>query len=203
LALAEGALPTLIWASLIGNVLPDFVSLLATRAALRFLTRNDTASRTFFILLADLVITAGLALLASRLALWVTVDWHFWHATPEIQAFHAANPNVSVDEALRDFALDPSIKGLYAAAFVTKSFVLLWIIPAFFTSIWLWLYAGSGFLLKAARRFDIGFEWFNNRFDIEKKPLQAIGLVAGTLVCCVYWTFAIVHRLLIANWLKR
>src|SRR5439155_1624424 len=27
-------------------------------------------------------------------------------------------------------------------------------LPTFFTSIWLWLYAGSGFLLKAARRFD-------------------------------------------------
>jgi hypothetical protein len=28
-------------------------------------------------------------------------------------------------------------------------------------SLWLWLYAGAGTLLKAARRFDIGFEWFN------------------------------------------
>lgn len=49
-----------------------------------------------------------------------------------------------------------------------------------FSSIWLWLYAGSGFLLKAARRFDIGFDWFNRKFDIEKKPLSAIGLVAGS-----------------------
>src|ERR1035437_8772791 len=49
---------------------------------------------------------------------------------------------------------------------------LLWLCAAFFTSIWLWLYAGSGFILKAARRFDIGFDWFNRKFDIEKKPLQ-------------------------------
>jgi hypothetical protein len=63
--------------------------------------------------------------------------------------------------------------------------------PALFTSIWLWLYAGSGFLLKAARRFDIGFEWFNRHFDIEKKPLQSIGLVAGALV---YWAVVIVSR---------
>ena len=48
-----------------------------------------------------------------------------------------------------------------------------------------WLYAGSGFLLKAARRFDIGFEWFNRHFDIEKKPLQPIGLVAGAMVAVV------------------
>jgi hypothetical protein len=58
-------------------------------------------------------------------------------------------------------------------------------------SIWLWLYAGSGFLLKAARRFDIGFDWFNRRFDIEKKPLSAIGLVAGALVAILYWAWAV------------
>ena len=68
--------------------------------------------------------------------------------------------------------------------------------PAFFTSIWLWLYAGSGFLLKAARRFDLGFDWFNRHFDIEKKPLQSIGLVAGALVAVVYWTAVIVSRVI-------
>lgn len=66
--------------------------------------------------------------------------------------------------------------------------------PAFFTLTWLWLYAGSGFLLKAARKFDIGFDWFNRKFDIEKKPLQSIGLVAGALVAVVYWAAVIVSR---------
>jgi hypothetical protein len=67
-------------------------------------------------------------------------------------------------------------------------------VPVFFTSVWLWLYAGSGFLLKAARRLDFGFQWFNRKFDIEKKPLQSIGLVAGALVAIVYWTAVIVSR---------
>jgi hypothetical protein len=69
-------------------------------------------------------------------------------------------------------------------------------IPCCFTSTWLWLYAGSGFLLKAARRFDVGFDWFNKHCDIEKKPLQSIGLVAGALVAMVYWTAVIVTRAL-------
>jgi hypothetical protein len=34
----------------------------------------------------------------------------------------------------------------------------------------------------------------NRRFDIEKKPLQSIGLVAGVLVAVVYWAVAIVSR---------
>jgi hypothetical protein len=52
----------------------------------------------------------------------------------------------------------------------------------------------SGFLLKAARRLDLGFDWFNRTFDIERKPLQSIGLVAGALVAVVYWAAAIVSR---------
>jgi hypothetical protein len=62
---------------------------------------------------------------------------------------------------------------------------------SFMTSIWLWLFVISGLLLIVARRFDIGFQWFNRKFDIEKKPLSAIGLVAGALVAMVYWGFAI------------
>jgi hypothetical protein len=68
-------------------------------------------------------------------------------------------------------------------------------LPTFFTSIWLWLYAGCGFLLKAARRLDIGFRWFNRRFDVEKKPLESIGLVAGAFVTLVWWTTVIVAPL--------
>ena len=65
-----------------------------------------------------------------------------------------------------------------------------------FTSTWLYLYAGSGLLLKAARRFDIGFQWFNRHADIEKKPLQSIGLVAGALVSLVYWAAVLAMRIL-------
>jgi hypothetical protein len=76
------------------------------------------------------------------------------------------------------------------------NFVTLWMIPAFFTSIWLWLYVTSGFLLKAARRFDTGFQWFNRKFDIEKRPLQAIGLVSGAIVAVLYWGVASLAYLL-------
>lgn len=70
----------------------------------------------------------------------------------------------------------------------------MWFGSALFTSIWLWLYAGSGFLLKAAQRFDISFGWFISNADIEKKPLQSIGLVAGAVVAVVYWAAVIVSR---------
>jgi len=68
--------------------------------------------------------------------------------------------------------------------------------PAFFPSIWLWLYADSGFLLKAASRFDKVFNLFNLKFKIEEKPLQSIGLVAGALVAIIYWLAVIISRVL-------
>jgi hypothetical protein len=50
--------------------------------------------------------------------------------------------------------------------------------------------------LRLVCQFDIGFDWFNRHFDIEKKPLQSIGLVAGALVAIVYWAVMIVGRAL-------
>jgi hypothetical protein len=64
-------------------------------------------------------------------------------------------------------------------------------LSSLFASLWLWLYAGSGFLIKTANRLDIGFAWFNRHFDIEKKPLSAIGLVSGVLVALIYWASVI------------
>jgi hypothetical protein len=64
----------------------------------------------------------------------------------------------------------------------------------FLTSGWVWLYVVAGFLLIASRRLDLGFDWFNGHADIEHKPLQSIGLVAGSLVAVVYWSAVVVSR---------
>ena len=84
----------------------------------------------------------------------------------------------------------PSLTGMFSVA----DHVIMWFVPALASYGWTLLYVGSGFLLKAARRFDIGFDWFNRKFDIDKKPLSAIGLIAGALVAVVYWAAVIVSR---------
>ena len=65
-----------------------------------------------------------------------------------------------------------------------------------YTSIPLWLCVFSGILLKAAQRFDVSFGWFISKADIEKKPLQSIGLVAGAMVAVVYWSAVIFVRII-------
>jgi hypothetical protein len=59
--------------------------------------------------------------------------------------------------------------------------------PAFFTTVWVTLYGVSGLALKFARRMGRWLSWFNQRFDIEKKPVRSIGLVASLVVAITYW----------------
>jgi hypothetical protein len=73
---------------------------------------------------------------------------------------------------------------------------VLAMLPLFLGTFWLDIYAASGFLLKTARRLDIGFQWFTSKVDIEKKPLSAIGLVAGVLVALMYWSVAAIRHFL-------
>jgi hypothetical protein len=78
--------------------------------------------------------------------------------------------------------------------FVSGLMALLLVASLIFRLVMRVLFSSSRFLLTAARRFDIGFDWFNRHFDIEKKPLQSIGLVAGALVAIVYWAAVIMSR---------
>jgi hypothetical protein len=152
--------------SFVGNVLPDYISLLETRYVLGLIQRTVSPIFRIAFLLLDLVLTSGIALLTAHSILsvwWVNGDPRRWDWSPS---------GIVVNHAL-DFHQNHSW--------------IVFVFPAFLTSIWLWLYVGSGFLLRAARRLDIGFGWFNRNFDIEHKPLQSIGFVSGLLAMLGCW----------------
>lgn len=154
---------------LISNCLPDFLSLLMTRFTLSVISRGKMVAP---FLIADLFLKAAIGMMSAAFFGVLGIWFHTSHFSFE-QGFRSWTYLLSRPDGL--------------------SFSVV-IVPVFSTSIWLWLYAGSGLLLKASRRFDLGFKWFNSKFEIEKKPLRCIGLVAGALVACLYWTFAIVSR---------
>ena len=171
------------------NVIPDYLSLLETRKVLWLISRTRNTwlriMRIVFDGAATIVIAAWGAAIFAVINSFIrqTHPFTWQHGLGVILTYPVLlvrNGKGFFGELLR------SDEGL--------SLAYVMILPAFVTSIWLWLYAGAGFLLKAARRFDIGFDWFNRRFDIEKKPLQSIGLVAGALVAVVYWAVVIVSR---------
>ena len=168
---------------LVANVIPDYFSLLETRFVLRFAQGSSALNKTA-VLLLDFIITLWIALISVSLG---------------VSTVLASTANGLVVSALLSprvllSAVNPLELYLSARILNEPGVAPLWFYPAFFTSIWLWLYAGSGFILKAARKFDIGFDWFSRHFDIEKKPLQSIGLVAGAIVAVVYWAVVVVHH---------
>src|ERR1039458_8161067 len=174
---------------LVVNCVPDYLSLLETRFMLNLMRSHATTIFRALLVLIDFSITLIIAVVAASFATLIRYSGIVIQAVLQSNAPHKLEIIRLVLPALgRQFLTTRWI------AFNIVVLAPLSITPAFFTSIWLWLYAGSGFLLKAARRFDIGFEWFNRHFDIEKKPLQSIGLVAGALVAVVYWAAVIVSR---------
>ena len=175
--------------TLLLNVPSDYFTLLLTRRLLGVASKHTSAWKRLALLALALYVTAVIASITT----YVGQSW--------VEGFAGELYAPALDEGPIQVQTGSSIIWPSELWNVIKNplprtydLLAFWYVPAFFTSIWLWLYAGSGFLLKFARRFDIGFRWFNRRFDIEKKPLSSIGLVAGSLVAIVYWAVVIVAR---------
>jgi hypothetical protein len=187
----------LIFLIVVGNALPDYISLLETRWCLRVMAGTHSGVLWVILVMVDVVFTFAIGgsavVILSGPFLFVTV-------VSNLFSFDLTTTiTMLLDQLKLTFGLflqmvqRPSESwGIVRSLTSRDPRYTVFFFPAFFTSIWLWLYAGSGFLLKAARRFDVGFDLFNRTFDIEKKPLSAIGLVAGSLVAVAYWSFAIV-----------
>ena len=173
--IAISASTTLLIPALLLMLAADYVSLLKSRLIIRLMLK-----RTGAIWRAALIVLDG-----ALTSIWSfgTVVYYIMAVPPWVLAGYyvgvaAQGHPIPVNQLPHDSIWEP------------------FFYPAFFTSVWIWLYAGSGFLLKAARDFDIGFDWFNRKFDIEKHPLQSIGLVAGAIVAVVYWAAVGISRLL-------
>jgi len=195
------------------NALPDYCSLLKSRIILRWMRISPSFYRRIVLLLAELLLTGviGLAVTAYAGAIVTSYAAATLTQAPSVSPIAQGRIVQLRRKATATPTQAPSLSALASSVRAGVSSVswhfwssgfnalqygmgFLWLYPTFFTTVWAFLYAGSGFLLKVARRFDIGFDWFNRKFDIEKKPLQSIGLVAGALVTLVYWTAVVVGR---------
>ena len=177
-----------------GTAAFDYCSLLETRLALAIMRRSESSSVWSALLVIDLGITFITS--AAAYLVWgtlVDVTAADWIGSIPLDIVPVVIQNYIRLLTLRLHHFGPTLLP-YVPGGGGPTINIPFYASGLVTSIWLWLYAGSGFLLKAARRFDTGFDWFNRHFDIEKKPLQAIGLVAGALVAVVYWAAVIVSR---------
>ncbi len=162
------------------NLIPDYIALLETRVVLGYMRRKVSATWWFGLMLIDIVLTVYTAEIGATIV--AGVAFNVFTGSP----FQLSEFVSKLGHVLRS--------PLTQLRFVSRTGQWFLIYPAFLTSIWLWLYAAAGLLLRAVRQLDISFEWFNRRFDIERKPLQSIGLVAGGLVAFGYWAGVIVNH---------
>lgn len=195
---------------LVTNLVPDYISLLESRYVLHLIQKAENAWLIGLLLVADVIVTCAIPLVpfaiyfsevvstmvhtVSIVAAQPKSDYQRGlQVVNEVTSPEMRSEMIEAIVARREGKIARSAVYVYLSLYhlLIQPIIEVTVLPAFFTSIWLWLYAGSGFLLKTARRFDLGFDWFNRKFDIEKKPLSAIGLVAGSLVAMLYWGWAL------------
>ena len=180
-----------VWMLPFSNLFPDYLCVLETRFAVKLLATATKRWMRVFILVADLAITAvtsgvAVSVVLGPLTKFVMPKPVFFNTSPTKQLISDLIDNSSY------FLLHPLMAVWNAGHLFSRpeltggNFGNVFFYPAFFTSIWLWLYATSGLILKTLRRIDIGFSWYNRNFDIENRPLQSISPVFGLLAVAMF-----------------
>jgi hypothetical protein len=170
--------------ALFANVLPDYLSLLKTRKLLSFMAKSGTLIHILLVLL-DFAIAYIIASVTTVVAF---VFMYAIYAPSGISRLSVEFVQLKEKYLWQllvyyPFKLRVPRMGVFS---------VIWFIPAFLTSIWLWLYVGSGLLVRAAYHLDSFRVLMARTLKVSEKPLQCIGLVAALILTLVYWALLIV-----------
>lgn len=143
------------------NFVADYISLLETRLMIHLLLQTTNVWIVWLLLILDVALTTCTFCLGFVVSQQIATDWF-------PRALFANMLETDLQLGFVNVRIWHDLP--YAFRFLGYPSVFLY--ASLLTSIWLWLYALSGFLLRAARRFDIGLQWFSHKVDIEKKPLS-------------------------------
>lgn len=156
------------------NLLPDYVSLLESRYIIQRMSAvQHSTGRILSLLVLDVVFTVSIFLAA--LFLFVSIVVYYFGGTAEAAlGFYA----LAIDDILSH--------GVFLSAEREMLPLGIFFYSTFFTSVWVWLYAISGLVVKLEGYLGIGFsrlKWF---LDIENKPLHSLGVISMLLVTLIY-----------------
>jgi hypothetical protein len=171
------------------NLLPDYLSLLISRFVIKLVARRKENSAIVLLLLGDLIATGALAFLAISVTLkYVHVLLSHLIVSAPIHQFITHDLTIQRLFQLSAFLPMVVFGGGGGFQWFRYSNPLPWInfFSAFFTSIWLWLYVLSIFLIKAAHKFRPLWLKLLPWLDIEKSPMKSIGRFAGILAGAGY-----------------
>jgi len=170
-------LKSLLLGAFLANVLPDFVSLLLTRFIVKVIEKIPHPVAICLALLADTLWTTLISAASVLLGLAF-----FFGISVLILFYSSAHDASSVFEQPFDL-LGSLLRGNVDLnnTLMFRHPLSIFFYSAFFTSLWLWLYVFSIFFIKIAHSVRPLWIRLLPYLDIEKKPMQAIGRIAGIM----------------------
>lgn len=158
---------------LLFNLLPDYLSLYETRLVLDFMAKSDARLRVPALLLFDLAATALISFVVGFLVL------------APLFAIILENPPLTFTRLAEAFGEGLTFSGKSASAGI-------FIYSTFFTSVWVWLYALSGFLVKGIAASRTGLHFLQRHLNLEEHPLRSMGFVLMLLVTVGYVVWGLI-----------
>ena len=165
------------------NFIPDYISLAETRRVVSWMSEHPTARRICALLVADLIFSGLIFSIGSAVVLSIVFglvslfQYIFSETRPDFLQFRQGLAwlfDVSTLLGVSDYAIHKQLRAPINVYFYTT----------FTSSILIWIYAVSSFLLRVVRKVDFSRR-FATKLDIEKKPLRCIGVavIVFTTLC--------------------
>jgi len=160
---------------LLVNILADYFSLLETRFMLKYLSKNYSKGRLIQVIILDIIFTFLIFIIITLLYFKCI---YFRYLVLDIAEEGAIRYIFSSEVVYATLCFDVIEKDWFSTSPVFYS--------VFFTSIWLWVYAISGFFIKLFHIVKHNFSLSIIFFDIEQKPFYYISFVAIMVESLIY-----------------
>jgi hypothetical protein len=148
------------------NFVPDYLSVLISRAIVGMMAKRPTFLNVLRLLLIDTFLTVATAVLS--LFIWCSiVSW-------KIPGFGDISSGPAIYElkvawsVIDNLRFDPTFR--------------IYVLASLFTSVWVWLYVLASASIRTLRGFRFVWVKIVPFLDLEKEPMKAIGRVAGIIM---------------------
>jgi hypothetical protein len=187
---------------LVANFIPDYISLLTTRAILRWMNRQQSLLAVCALGALGLVASVAIVVVSAPVAWQLTVAIYFGPTPLQAPTSYWANLLHSVQRGVVNLPRQ-LWEGLIYELFSLRVGDCLavcvpwgiWTYASLFTSVWLWLYGAAGVAVKLLYYVGGTVTRLRELFDVDAKPITSIGFVAMILVSIVFWVWRLVMAL--------
>ncbi len=155
------------------NLFPDYISLLESRKLVHWISKVRGITLILFFLAIDLIATFAIFVLGISFVILIF-------------DFTDRGINASLFDALKD-GYSLIIKEAIPLKTPRGELPLgIFFYSTFFTSIWIWMYAVSGTVIRLVGYLSSTTNRLKTILDIENKPLQSIAMISNLLITLMF-----------------